>query len=50
MKIQKIFESFEGFELGKDKPGQLFVQIKAGLAQVNCIITLGKLNFINIYI
>ena len=35
MKIQKIFESFEGFELGKDKPGQLFVQIKAGLAQVN---------------
>jgi hypothetical protein len=34
MKIQKIFEAFESFTLGKDKPGMLFTQIKAGLAQV----------------
>ena len=34
MKIQKIFEAFEQFTLGKDKPGMLFTQIKAGLAQV----------------
>jgi hypothetical protein len=36
MKIQKIFEAFEQFTLGKDKPGMLFTQIKAGLAQVSC--------------
>jgi len=35
MKIQKIFEAFEGYELGVSKPGQLFVQLKAGLAQVD---------------
>jgi len=35
MKLQKIFEAFEAFELGKDRPGMLFTQLKAGLAQVD---------------
>jgi len=35
MKIQKIFEAFENHNLTTDKPGKLFVQLKAGLAQVD---------------
>ena len=50
MKIQKIFEAFENHNLTTDKPGKLFVQLKAGLAQVSnfCyskfVIVYGKTN------
>ena len=36
-KIGKIFDSFKSFELGKDKPAQLFTQIESALAQVNTL-------------
>ena len=34
MKIQKVFESFEGFRLGEDSLAQLLGSLEAGLLQV----------------